>query len=124
MWPVFAAEEGNLTLAAFAHHGAVCLDVFSSQIPLYNEEKANGSLGTLEPDETMYTLWIGTNDVGAGELLTGGQTPGVTVVDTVACAVNWVRVLYASGARNFIFQNVSPSLRYTRPTRLSDRTTR
>ena len=112
MWPVFAAEEGNLTLAPFAHHGAVCLDVFSSQIPLYNEEKANGSLGTLEPDETMYTLWIGTNDVGVGELLTGGQTPGVTVVDTVTCAVNWVKTLYDSGARNFIFQNVSLGRRH------------
>ena len=110
MWPVFAAEEGNLTLAPFAHHGAVCLDVFSSQIPFYNEEKANGSLGTLEPDETMYTLWIGTNDVGPSNLLVGKQRAGLeTLVDAVTCAVNWVSMMYQSGARNFIFQNVSPS---------------
>ena len=127
MWPVFAAQDGHFNLFPFAKAGATCSNnltargappVFEGQLPLYFAEKANGSL-KLRPEETMYTLWIGTNDVGAGELLTGGQTPGVTVVDTVACAVNWVRVLYASGARNFIFQNVSPSLRYTRPTTLT-----
>ena len=60
----------------------------------------------LKPKDTIYTLWIGTNDVRAAALLTGCQTPGVTVMDTVTCAVNWVKMLYNSGARNFIFQNV------------------
>ena len=45
--------------------------------------------------------------MGFGALLTGKQREGVTVVDTTGCAVDWVRVLYASGARNFLFQNVS-----------------
>lgn len=53
----------------------------------------------------MYTLWIGTNDVGA--LLTGYEKDGVTIVDTVGCAVDWVTALYENGARNFLFQNVS-----------------
>ena len=53
--------------------------LFETQLPLYFTEKANGSL-RLEPDETIYTLWIGTNDVGASALLTGHQTPGVTLV--------------------------------------------
>ena len=115
MWPVFAAKDGNFNLFPFAKSGATCSNnltarpfpsVFESQLPLYFTEKTNGSL-KLNPEETIYTLWIGTNDVGAGALLTGHQTPGVTIVDTVACAVNWIKVLYASGARNFIFQNVS-----------------
>ena len=114
MWPVFAAQDGHFNLFPFAKSGATCSNnltarpfpsVFESQLPLYFAEKANGSL-RLRPEETMYTLWIGTNDVGANALLTGSQTPGVTIVDTVACAVNWIQVLYASGARNFIFQNV------------------
>ncbi|KAI0770406.1 GDSL lipase/esterase [Fomes fomentarius] len=116
MWPVFAAEDGNFNLFPFAKSGATCSNnlttrpfpsVFESQLPLYFTEKANGSL-KLKPEETIYTLWIGTNDVGVSALLTGSQTPGVTIVDTVACAVNWVKVLYASGARNFIFQNMIP----------------
>ena len=57
---------------------------------------------------TMFTLWIGTNDVGSNALLTGSQTPGVTVVNTTSCAVNFIRTMYHEfGARNFLFQNVS-----------------
>ena len=116
MWPVFASEDGNFDLFPFAKSGATCSNnltsrpapsVFESQLPTYFTEKANGSLAALKPEDTIYTLWIGTNDVGDGALLTGHGAPGVTVVDTVTCAVNWVQTLYNSGARNFIFQNVS-----------------
>ncbi|KAI0754371.1 GDSL lipase/esterase [Daedaleopsis nitida] len=116
MWPVFASEEGKFNLFNFAKSGATCSNnltfrpfppLFESQLPLYFTEKANGSL-KLIPQETIYTLWIGTNDVGANALLTGNHAPGVTIVDTVSCAVNWVKVLYESGARNFIFQNMIP----------------
>lgn len=44
--------------------------------------------------------------MGANALLTG-EKDGATVVDAVTCAVNWVKTLYLSGARNFLFQNVS-----------------
>ena len=123
VWPVFAAEDGNLALFPFAKVGATCSNnltfrpfpsLFESQLPTYFAEKANGSLAQLKPEDTIYTLWIGTNDVGANALLTGSQPPGVTLVDTVTCAVNWVKTLYDSGARNFIFQNVSR--RYTSET--------
>ena len=116
MWPVFAAQDGSFSLFPFAKSGATCSNaltprtfpsVFGDELPAYFAAKANGSLGHLAPAETMYTLWIGTNDVGVGTLLTGQQTPGVTLVDTVSCAVDWVSTLYKSGARNFIFQNVS-----------------
>lgn len=105
---------GDFTLYPFARSGATCSNyltyrpypsVFESQLPLYFTEKFNGSL-ELDPNDTMYTLWIGTNDVGANALLTGSQTPGVTLVQTISCAVDWVKVLYTSGARNFIFQLV------------------
>ena len=92
MWPVFAAERGNFTLAPFAHHGATCLDVVASQLPMFDAARANGSLGTLAPDETAYTLWIGTNDVGPSNLLVGKTRAGLeTLVDAVNCAVGWVQ---------------------------------
>lgn len=31
---------------------------------------------------------------------------GVTIVDTISCAVNWVKMLYALGTRNFLFKNM------------------
>ena len=118
MWPVFAAQDGQFDLFPFAKSGATCSNkltprtfpsVFEDQLPAYFAEVANGTL-KLQPEETIYTLWIGTNDVGVGTLLTGQQTPGVTLTDTVSCAVDWVSTLYKSGARNFIFQNVSLGL--------------
>ena len=60
----------------------------------------------MDPEETIYTLWIGTNDVGVSTLLVGEGAKGATVVNTTTCAVNWVKALYESGARNFLFQNV------------------
>ncbi|KAH9847599.1 GDSL lipase/esterase [Lenzites betulinus] len=116
VWPVYAAQDGHFKLFPFAKSGATCSNnltdrpfpsVFESQLPLFFTEKANGSL-RLNPEETIYTLWIGTNDVGANALLTGSQPAGVSIVDTVSCAVNWVKVMYAAGARNFIFQNMIP----------------
>ncbi|TDL28575.1 carbohydrate esterase family 16 protein [Rickenella mellea] len=115
-WPIYAAGYGPFKLFPFARSGATCSNnitarpfpsVFESQLPLYFTEKSNGSL-VLDPASTIYTLWIGTNDVGVGGLLTGLQKPGVTIVDTVTCAVNWVKTLYANGARNFLFQNMLP----------------
>ncbi|KAI0372654.1 hypothetical protein BV20DRAFT_963698 [Pilatotrama ljubarskyi] len=116
VWPVYAAQDGHFNLFPFAKSGATCSNnltarpfpsVFESQLPLFFAEKTNGSLH-LNPEDTIYTLWIGTNDVGANALLTGSQAPGVSIVDTVSCAVNWVKVMYAAGARNFIFQNMIP----------------
>ncbi|OCB89669.1 carbohydrate esterase family 16 protein [Sanghuangporus baumii] len=115
-WPVYVADYANLNLHPFARAGAVCSNnltfkpfpsIVESQVPLFLEEKTNETL-RLNQAETIYTLWIGTNDVGVGALLTGDQTKGVTLVDTVDCAVNWVRTLYQNGARNFIFQNMIP----------------
>ena len=119
-WPVYTAGYANLTLLPFAKSGATCSNnltfrpsppVTESQLPLFYEELKNVTLKEVaeHQDETIYTLWIGTNDLGQSSIITGGQTPGVTVVNTTACAVDWVTEVYAKGGRNFIFQNVSHS---------------
>lgn len=113
-WPVYAAGYANVSLYPFAKSGATCSNnltfrpfpsVFESQLPTYFSEIHNDTI-QLNASETIYTLWIGTNDVGVSALLTGGQMPGVTIKDTTACAVKWLQTLYDNGTRNFIFQNV------------------
>ncbi|KAF9061432.1 GDSL lipase/acylhydrolase [Rhodocollybia butyracea] len=113
-WPVYASGYSDIALFPFAKSGATCSNnitfrpfpsVFESQLPAYFEEVSNGSL-KLKPEETIYTLWIGTNDLGESALLTGdavGFLPNVT-----NCMVDWVKVLYENGARNFVFQNMIP----------------
>ncbi len=126
-WPTYAAGYGNFTLFPFAHSGASCskaltplpfasLDpwLFDVQLPQYLASKTNGALSAVSAHDTMYMLWIGTNDIGANALLTGEATHNVTVVDTVDCAVDFLATLYDGGARNLVFQNVSPSMRHDR----------
>jgi hypothetical protein len=55
----------------------------------------------------MYTIWIGTNDLGAGALLTGSDAPTTSIVEVRQCAIEVLKILYENGARNFIMQNVS-----------------
>jgi hypothetical protein len=114
-WPVYAAGYGKLSLHDFAISGATCSNlltprpfgsVFENQLPNFEASVANKSL-LLNPEETVFTLWIGTNDVGDGALLTGNQVnSSVSIVDTTRCAINWLNVLYKQGWRNFIYQNV------------------
>ncbi|KAJ7694833.1 carbohydrate esterase family 16 protein [Mycena rosella] len=113
-WPVYAAGYSKTALHPFARSGATCSNnitfrpfppVFGNQLPLYFTETGNGSL-QLPADETIYTLWIGTNDLGVDSLTTGSN--GASVVNVSECMVDWVRVLYESGARNFIMQNMIP----------------
>ncbi|KAF5313555.1 hypothetical protein D9758_018922 [Tetrapyrgos nigripes] len=77
-----------------------------SQVPSYFEFHATDAGKRVGGDDMVYTLWIGTNDMGV--LLTGNN-PEVTVVDVAECMVNWVKVLYEfSGAMKFVFQNMVP----------------
>ncbi|EPQ56330.1 hypothetical protein GLOTRDRAFT_74924 [Gloeophyllum trabeum ATCC 11539] len=115
-WPAYAASYAPFALYPYAKSGATCSNnltdrpppsVFEGQIPAFLAEVANGT-AKLNMEETVFTLWIGTNDVGVHELLTNQQTPGVTLVNTTRCAVNWVSAMYGYGARNFVFQNMLP----------------
>lgn len=110
-WPVYAAGYAGLNLFPFAKSGATCSNkltprdapsLMESQVPAFKDAQLR-----LRPEETVYTLWIGTNDLGMSQLVTGSDV-GVSVVDTTECAVEWIRVMHSLGARNFIFQNMIP----------------
>ncbi|EJD37645.1 carbohydrate esterase family 16 protein [Auricularia subglabra TFB-10046 SS5] len=114
-WPVYAAGYANVTLHPFARSGATCSravtprtapPVKESQIPAFQKTLKNT---TLSLEQTVFTVWIGTNDVGTqGGLITGDAPRGVTIVNVTECAVNLVSTMYDLGARNFIFMNMIP----------------
>ncbi|KAH0826353.1 carbohydrate esterase family 16 protein [Lanmaoa asiatica] len=115
-WPTWAAEYGPFNLYGFARSGATCSNfltyrpfppIMEWQIPAYLNETYNGTLA-LNAQETMYTIWIGTNDLGVNALLTGSDAPGVSIVPVRQCAIDVLKRLYESGARNFIMQNIIP----------------
>ncbi|KAI0317843.1 GDSL lipase/acylhydrolase [Amylostereum chailletii] len=115
-WPVYAVGYANATLFPFARSGAPCSQhltprpfpsVFEDEIPAYTSEARNGTI-SVNPDNTLYTLWIGTNDLGPNTLLTGGVVNDTTIVEVTECAVGWVNAMYKLGARSFLFQNIIP----------------
>lgn len=115
-WPDWAAGYLNVKLFDYARSGATCSNaltpraypaVTEDELPAYWDDVSNGAFGDTEYSQILYSIWIGTNDVGAGCLLTGDSVEGVSIVDTTYCVVQWLRTLYEQGARNFIIQNVS-----------------
>jgi hypothetical protein len=124
-------SNGSISVYDFAHSGATCSGkltprifkpVLEAQIPEYTANVTvkstgkpqqdityimgkNGTYVPLPSKDTMYSIWIGTNDVGVGCLLTD-PLPGVSIVNTTECVFDWVQALYDQGARNFLIQNV------------------
>ncbi|KAF8688392.1 GDSL-like Lipase/Acylhydrolase, partial [Rhizoctonia solani] len=71
----------------------------------YIKSPESGDYVPLITEETMMSIWIGTNDVGYDSLLMNTQE-GVSVVNTTACVLDWMKVLYDQGMRNFLLQNM------------------
>ncbi|CAE6407904.1 unnamed protein product [Rhizoctonia solani] len=131
-WPLYVESYSNHTVSVydFARSGGTCSNkitprpfppVLETQIPAYTTNvttKAgttqivgpNGTYVPLASKDTLYSIWIGTNDVGAagkGALLTD-PLPGISIVNTTSCVFDWMKELYDQGARNFLLQNMIP----------------
>jgi phospholipase/lecithinase/hemolysin len=69
-------------------------------VPLYNP-KPNAQ-------DAVYSLWIGTNDLGVSTFLTDSQIAGKTLTDYTDCIYNVFDKLYAQGGRHFVLMNTIP----------------
>ncbi|KZO96203.1 carbohydrate esterase family 16 protein [Calocera viscosa TUFC12733] len=93
----------------YAVSGAACSNALTGRPGQGAAPSFGGSyFNLLNPLTTVYSLWIGTNDVGVNSLLTGNQTAGVTIVNVTECAISWMQQMYTYGARRFILQNMIP----------------
>ncbi|KAK7700745.1 hypothetical protein SLS57_011997 [Botryosphaeria dothidea] len=128
IWPRYVADYTGVNLYDYAVSGAVCSnkqvdrylqqingsfpDVEGYEIPAFLADKAYSANGTSVltiPDaETVYSMWIGTNDLGGNAFLTESQAPGLTIVDYINCVYNQFDTLYENGARYFVLMNLAP----------------
>ena len=60
------------------------------------------------PQDTVYAIWIGTNDVGNDAFLTDSQASGKTLPDYLDCVYSVVDGLYKNGGRHFVLMNLAP----------------
>lgn len=60
------------------------------------------------PRETVYSIFVGTNDLGNYAFLTDEQAPGTGIASYVECVFDAVHSIYDHGGRYFVLQNVPP----------------
>ncbi|KAF2674234.1 hypothetical protein BT63DRAFT_435380 [Microthyrium microscopicum] len=129
-WPDYVKQYSGTNSHNYAMSGASCSSVLvprkapipngpkmagvqEDEIPGFMADKAfkkdgKDFLNDIDPASTVYTIWIGTNDLGAGGYLTDEQAPGKTVLDYVECVYSAFDKLYAAGGRKFILINNVP----------------
>ncbi|PHH88816.1 hypothetical protein CDD83_6997 [Cordyceps sp. RAO-2017] len=124
-WPHFVANFSGARTYNYAVGGAMCSydlihrtldatqgpfpDVLDYQVPAFKKDAAYWYLyPEHRPDNTVYALWIGTNDLGPDGFLDNKQQPGQTIDDFVECAWRVFDQLYAFGGRRFVLFNMLP----------------
>ena len=59
-------------------------------------------------DNTVYSMWIGTNDLGADAFLTDSGLNMTTIPDYVDCIYDRFDEIYKAGGRYFVLMNTAP----------------
>jgi phospholipase/lecithinase/hemolysin len=124
-WAQFAAKGAGAKLMDYAVAGAVCSNqvvarnfayinrtfpaILDDEIPSFEADVAFKSLYPHRTaDNTVYAVWIGTNDLGADAFLTDSQAPGKTISDFVDCVFTMFDRIYKTGGRRFVLLNTVP----------------
>lgn len=85
------------------------IDSFVADANYVNATTNSNTLYTdRQSDNTVYSMWIGTNDLGAGAFLTDSSLNGTTIPNYVDCVFEKFDTLYKNGARYFVLMNTAP----------------
>ncbi|KAI0906997.1 carbohydrate esterase family 16 protein [Ustulina deusta] len=130
-WPYYASQKLGAATYNYAVSGAVCSNeivfryfdqingpfpsVIDYEVPAF---KADVEYATTTPNTTflqgrtpensVYTLWIGTNDLGKGGFLRGQQIKGKTISDYIDCVWSLFDEVYSTGGRRFALFTQAP----------------
>ncbi|ROW00921.1 hypothetical protein VSDG_02661 [Cytospora chrysosperma] len=59
-------------------------------------------------ENTVYSLWIGTNDLGFGAFLSDSQASGTNITTYIDCVWSVFDTIYSTGGRRFVLLNNAP----------------
>lgn len=124
-WGRLAADKTGARYYNYAVSGARCSNeivsrywwvigkdlpsVLEYEVPAF---KADIVFENLYPDRradnTVYALWIGTNDLGYPSFIVDSQAPGATISTFVDCIWDVFDGVYETGGRNFVLVNQMP----------------
>jgi hypothetical protein len=121
VWPRYVNWYSGANIYNYAVSGAVCSRAITAhkgvgiqeyEIPAFLADKAyqvNGKPFLHTPaNETVYSVWIGTNDLGWNAFLTHEEEPGKTLEDYVDCVFKTFDQIYAAGGRYLVLMNNIP----------------
>ncbi|KAI1361055.1 carbohydrate esterase family 16 protein [Xylaria arbuscula] len=124
-WPYYAAKELGAATYNYAVGGGVCsneinlryfdessgfaypsvidyeVSAFKADIEFASNTPNTTVLEGLTPENSVYALWIGTNDLGVSGFLLDKQTKGKTIDDYVDCVWEVFDKIYSTGGRQF-----------------------
>ncbi|CAG8972463.1 hypothetical protein HYALB_00001152 [Hymenoscyphus albidus] len=130
-WARIVSTDTGTKLYNYAVSGAVCdnkiinrcldgikgpfpdvvyeVDAFVADANFVNTTTNSNTLFTdRQSDNTVYSIWIGTNDLGVQGFLTDSSLNGTTIPDYVDCIFDKFDILYQNGARYFVLMNTAP----------------
>jgi phospholipase/lecithinase/hemolysin len=133
VWPQYVGQYSSANIYDYAISGAVCDSTISpsrrkgvkqDQIlsfladNVYTSNITGDGVINNSPRETIYAIWIGTNDLGNRAFFTDSQPAGMSITAYTDCVFEQLDRLYEVGARRFVLMNIAPlhlSPQYARP---------
>lgn len=85
------------------------VDAFIADTEYVNASTGTNTLYTdRTADNTVYSMWIGTNDLGDYAFLTDSSLNGTVIPDYVDCIFDRFDGIYGAGGRYFVLMNTAP----------------
>lgn len=124
-WSRVVADLTGARFYNYAVAGAMCADnitthwfepindnfpsVLDYEIPAYKADVPLPDYFTdRRADNTVYALWIGTNDLGIDGFLSDSNVRGTSLTTFVDCVWQTFDNIYETGGRNFVLLNIVP----------------
>ena len=85
------------------------VNAFIADTKYINASTGKNTLYTNRRDSnTVYSMWIGTNDLGVDAFITDSSLNKTTIPDYVDCIFDKFDKIYAAGGRYFVLMNTAP----------------
>ena len=85
------------------------VDAFVADVNYINATTQTNTLyKDRKPDNTIYSIWIGTNDLGVGAFLTDSSINKTKISNYVDCIFDRFDSIYETGGRHFVLMNTAP----------------
>ncbi|KAH9205281.1 acetyl esterase [Leptodontidium sp. 2 PMI_412] len=111
-WGRWVSNDTGAKLYNYAVSGAVYVvyevDAFTDTKFVNSTTKKNSLYTDRHEGNTVYSMWIGTNNLGIYAFLTDSNSDGTTIPDYVDCIFKRFNEIYKNGGRYFVLMNTAP----------------